>query len=75
MLSKEVNFNNMPLSAIIIYQIIQDEERSNTKNLQLKTSYCARTIRYAIQNLLDADLIVRITDITDTRRCYYVIKN
>ncbi len=73
MLDKMLLLNTMPPSAQIVYQVLQVCESLNSEDLKSETRYSIRTIRYALQHLLKASLIVQIPDITDTRRCYYTI--
>lgn len=67
--------NIMPPSAQIVYSIIQTHEPLSTKELVSETTYSIRTIRYALRRLMNAQLIIQIPDITDTRRCYYAISS
>jgi len=65
--------DEMPLSAQIVYQILQDGEKVNAGELEYRTQYSPRMVRYALRYLIDASLIIRLIDINDTRRRYYVL--
>ena len=67
--------NIMPPSAQIVYQIIRTHEPLTSKQLLSETRYSIRTIRYALRRLMNAELIVQIPDITDTRRCFYAVSS
>lgn len=67
--------NIMPPSAQIVYQIILSHEPLTSKELVSETRYSIRTIRYALRRLMNAQLIVQIPDIRDTRRCFYAISS
>ena len=44
-----------------------------SSELQRKTNYSARTVRTALRQLLEMDLIERIPNLSDMRSCYYKI--
>ncbi len=67
--------NTMPPSAQLIYHILLLRETQTSKELVSETRYSLRTIRYAIRLLVKARLIIKITDMTDTRRCFYAISS
>ena len=75
MISNIELIDTMPPSAQLIYHILRLRETLNSKELISETRYSIRTIRNAIRLLMDAHLIIKIPDITDTRRCYYAISS
>ena len=42
-----------------------------SSELQRKTNYSARTVRTALRQLLEMNLIERIPNLSDMRSCYY----
>lgn len=65
--------DEMPLSAQLVYQILQTGERLNAGELENRTQYSPRMVRYALRYLIDASLITRLIDINDARRRFYVL--
>ncbi len=63
----------MPPSARLVYHILQASKIMNTSELKSETQYSIRTIRYALQRLINAHLVIQVPDMTDTRRSYYSI--
>jgi DNA-binding MarR family transcriptional regulator len=68
------NLRNFSPSVKEIFRLIKRNERINTTDLRLQTKYSQRTVRYALRQLRDAQLVTRIPDISDTRRYYYIIQ-
>jgi transcriptional antiterminator len=64
---------NLPPSAQLVYQKLQERDFINSRQLISETRYSPRTIRYALNQLINVHLIKRIHDIKDARRCYYTI--
>jgi hypothetical protein len=63
----------MPLSAQIVYQILQKGEKLNAGDLEYQTRYSPRMVRYALRYLIDASLIIQLIDINDARRRFYIL--
>ncbi|MHA2226749.1 MAG: hypothetical protein ACXAC8_16170 [Candidatus Hodarchaeales archaeon] len=78
MLTKIVNSKNlvkiMPPSAQKVYQTLEECNKLSSNDLVKKTRYSPRMVRYALRQLKDAQLIVQLTDMADTRRCYYALR-
>lgn len=75
MQKNETTTEEMPPAAQIVYQYLQTGEELNTRELQYRTQYSPRSVRYALRYLIEANLIIQMTDINDARRRFYVIKS
>ncbi|MHA2246974.1 MAG: hypothetical protein ACXADY_18670 [Candidatus Hodarchaeales archaeon] len=75
MITKMDLLNVMPPSAQIVYQILRTHKTLSSKELLSETQYSIRTIRYAIRRLMNAQMIIQIPDMTDTRRCFYAVRS
>ncbi|MFX0205201.1 MAG: ArsR family transcriptional regulator [Candidatus Hodarchaeota archaeon] len=67
--------DEMPLSAQLVYQILQTGERLNAGDLENRTQYSPRMVRYALRYLIDASLITQLVDINDARRRFYILNS
>lgn len=56
-----------------IYGIIYENGLTSAKILIQKSTYSARTVRYALKVLLDLKLIDKIPDLEDFRKSNYLI--
>lgn len=54
-----------------IFQILQTEERLHVKEIRARTTYCRRTVQFALSQLLEAELITSTPDLHDMRKKYY----
>ncbi len=71
---------NLPPSSQKIYSILQkrtatvEEELLSSQELAIISKYSPRTVRYALNKLIDKELVIKVPDLFDARRCYWVIK-
>ncbi|MHA2226752.1 MAG: hypothetical protein ACXAC8_16185 [Candidatus Hodarchaeales archaeon] len=72
--NQKITFNIMPPSAQKVYQTLEEHNKLSSIELVQKTQYSPRMVRYALRHLRDAQLIVQLTDMADTRRCYYALR-
>ncbi len=54
-----------------IFQILQTEEQLHVNEIRARTSYCRRTVQFALSQLLEAELITSSPDLQDMRKKYY----
>jgi predicted transcriptional regulator len=54
-----------------IFQILQAEERLHVNEIRARTTYCRRTVQFALSQLLEAELITSAPDLHDMRKKYY----
>jgi DNA-binding MarR family transcriptional regulator len=66
--------NRLSPSALSIFEILRESEKQMTfDEIEARSQYSTRTVRHAIRQLKDAELIKRVPNLFDTRRCYYTI--
>ena len=56
-----------------IFTILQSEERLHVNEIRARTTYCRRTVQFALSQLLEAELIASSPDLLDMRKKYYAI--
>ncbi len=69
---------SLPPSSIEIYSILHRKELesnnfSSSKQIANISNYSPRTVRYALKKLKAEDLVIKIHDLYDARRCYWII--
>jgi transcription initiation factor IIE alpha subunit len=72
---RRTSIEDMPPAAQVVYHFLQAGEELNTMELEYKTQYSPRSVRYALRYLIEANLIIQMTDINDARRRFYVLKS
>jgi predicted transcriptional regulator len=58
-----------------IFLILQTEERMYVSEIRERTTYCRRTIQFALSQLVAAELITPAPDLRDMRKTYYMISS
>jgi DNA-binding transcriptional regulator GbsR (MarR family) len=61
----------MPPSVQKVFSTLQNGKRMHVGEIESKTKYSPRTVRQALRQLKNAQLIVQIPDMMDMRRHYY----
>ena len=70
---------NLPPSSLKIYSILQNrtskvsEDLLSSQQLATISKYSPRTVRYALNKLKDKKLVMKVYDLLDARRCYWII--
>lgn len=64
--------NVMPPSVQKVYRTLQAGKRMYVGDIESKTKYSPRTVRQALRQLKNAQLITQIPDMYDMRRHYYM---
>ena len=54
-----------------VFATLESSEKMYVGDIEARTRYSSRTVRQALRQLLNADLIMRIPDMYDLRRHYY----
>ncbi|MFX1286094.1 MAG: winged helix-turn-helix domain-containing protein [Promethearchaeota archaeon] len=62
----------MPPSVQKVYRTLQAGKRMHVGDIESKTNYSPRTVRQALRQLKNAQLITQIPDMYDMRRHYYM---
>ena len=62
----------MPPSVQKVYRTLQSGKRMHVGDIESKTKYSPRTVRQALRQLKNAQLISQIPDMYDMRRHYYM---
>lgn len=62
----------MPPSVQKVYHTLQSGKRMHVGDIESKTNYSPRTVRQALRQLKNAQLITQIPDMYDMRRHYYI---
>ena len=72
MLPLDVQIAALNRSTKDVYSLIK-RKIYRVSDLQKKTNYSARTVRTALRQLMELNLIERIPNLTDMRSCYYKV--
>ncbi|MHA2305535.1 MAG: hypothetical protein ACXACU_09095 [Candidatus Hodarchaeales archaeon] len=56
-----------------IFAILQSEERLHVNEIRARTTYCRRTVQFALSQLLEAELVRSTPDFLDMRKKYYAV--
>jgi DNA-binding MarR family transcriptional regulator len=56
-----------------VFATLETTDKMYVGDIEARTRYSSRTVRQALRQLLNADLIVRVPDMYDMRRHYYRI--
>ena len=65
-----IKIHTLNSSVQVIYQAIS-ENSIKVKDIENRTEYSPRTVRLALQILLDLKLIIKVPDLADLRSHYY----
>ncbi|MFX0207705.1 MAG: MarR family transcriptional regulator [Candidatus Hodarchaeota archaeon] len=63
----------LPLSAQIVYRVLEQHEVLSSQEIHYNTHYSLRTIQYAIRQLVDTHLVMQFSDIQDPRSYKYSV--
>lgn len=75
MTNENVELRDLPPSAKLVYKVLEHEGRITQKRLVEETHLTARTVRDAIQELKDLDVVEEGIYIYDARQSLYKIKD
>ena len=56
-----------------IFEILRSEERLHVNEIRSRTTYCRRTVQFALSQLLEVELITSTPDLFDMRKKYYTV--
>ncbi len=71
---KNIQLERLAPSSLKILKILASVEEMGPKDICKNTDISTRTVRYALKNLTDQDLITKRRSLKDARLVYYHVK-